>query len=553
MLGAVLGTYRLLRRLGEGGMGAVFLAEHTLIGRVAAVKILLPQYSDHPEVVRRFFNEARAAAAVRHPGIVEIYDFGHDDEGRAFIVMEYLEGVTLTRRIEGEPPIERDEALDIAAQIASVLAAAHEAGIVHRDLKPENIILSPHPDGGRPSVRVLDFGIAKLADDDSDASVKTRTGSLLGTPAYMAPEQCKGAARVDHRADQYALGCILFEMLSGRPPFWAAGAGEVVAQQIYESPPWLSEVASGVDPALDELVMRLLDKEPDRRFESARALRTALERLMIHGDGGADAGYLGIDTVEEPPPRFSGMSSAPGAEDAIARPAGHGGVSSGAPFAAPRRRRPATTAALGGAVLLAIAGGLWLVHAVGEAGAPLAGVDTADAGTGLLAAAGDAASRGVARPEVEPLVTDAATPPDALALVVLVIESAPPGAEVFREEDGAHIGSTPHRERVARGTGMVRFVLEKAGYEPVTLTLDTGDDVAELVELRPAAAPQARRAATRRRAGLGREPSPPATSSPQPEPEGGERESARRLDPFTSEPDGDTTGRRSRSLNPFGD
>src|SRR5688572_26420925 len=186
-------------------MGMVYRADHVQLGRPAALKMLLPQFSSDEAIVQRFFNEARAASAIDHPGIVEIYDYGTHIDGRAFIVMALLKGETLQQRLAREPlsPI---EGATIVAQVASVLSAAHARGIVHRDLKPDNTFLVANemmPFGVQ--AKLLDFGIAKLADDR--ASFKTQTGSLIGTPAYMSPEQCMGRSDLDHRTDLYALGC----------------------------------------------------------------------------------------------------------------------------------------------------------------------------------------------------------------------------------------------------------------------------------------------------------------------------------------------------------
>ncbi len=267
MKGTVIGQYRVTRVLGRGGMGMVYEAEHTLLGRTAAVKVLLPDLSSKQEVVQRFFNEARAATAIKHPGIVEIYDFGWTSDGAAFIVMELLQGESLrTRRTRGA--MGYGAALALTRQIAGALAAAHAKGIVHRDLKPDNVYVVPDPEvPGGERIKLLDFGIAKLADSASGQH-KTRTGAVIGTPAYMAPEQCRGVA-IDSRADLYSLGCILFELCCGRPPFVGEGEGDVLAAHIHVPPPALSSVARGVPAELEALVHRLLAKPPADRVQTA--------------------------------------------------------------------------------------------------------------------------------------------------------------------------------------------------------------------------------------------------------------------------------------------
>ena len=268
MLGHVVGNYRLLAELGRGGMGVVYRAEHVQLARPAAVKMLLPHFTNDEVVVQRFFNEARAASAIEHPGIVEVYDYGVHTDGRAYLAMALLDGETLTAAMERAwlPP---HEAAAIIAEVASTLAAAHAAGIVHRDLKPDNIMLVT---GG---VKLLDFGIAKLADPEV-AGLKTETGLVIGTPLYMSPEQCMGSPHLDQRTDLYSLGCILYHALAGRPPFEAAWAGAILAAQLRDEPPDPRVFVSSIPDALVRIVMRLLAKDPAARFQSALELRAAL-------------------------------------------------------------------------------------------------------------------------------------------------------------------------------------------------------------------------------------------------------------------------------------
>jgi serine/threonine-protein kinase len=221
MNGDTVGQYRIKNLIGTGGMGVVYEAEHTLLGRPAAVKVLLPQYSQNQSIVARFFNEAKAATAIRHPGIIEIFDFGWHTDGAAYIVMEYLDGETLgARRKKG--PMSWQAVLAVTRQIAGALAAAHNKGIVHRDLKPDNVFIVHDPEvPGGERIKLLDFGIAKLAGEQTGEH-KTRTGAVIGTPTYMSPEQCRGVA-IDNRADLYSLGVIMFRLIAGRAPFVGAG------------------------------------------------------------------------------------------------------------------------------------------------------------------------------------------------------------------------------------------------------------------------------------------------------------------------------------------
>jgi serine/threonine-protein kinase len=280
VIGESFGNYRVVRVLGQGGMGVVYLAEHQTLGRRAVIKQLLPEVSRDHDIVQRFFNEARAATMIRHPGIVDVFDFGqHPTSGTAYIVMEFLEGESLASRLERERILPIDLAAYIARQIASPLGAAHAVGIVHRDLKPDNVYLSPDPDAPYGiRVKVLDFGIAKLAGQLTTGGVKTRTGAVMGTPTYMAPEQCHGAADLDHRADLYALGCILFEMVCGRPPFVGQGLGEILGAHMFQEPPRPSTIAR-VPPQLDELILHLLAKAPASRPPSTEPVIAALDAI----------------------------------------------------------------------------------------------------------------------------------------------------------------------------------------------------------------------------------------------------------------------------------
>jgi serine/threonine protein kinase len=275
IIGAVLGSYRITAELSTGGMGTVYRAQHEILGRPAAVKLLRPELATNVELVQRFFTEAKAASAIHHPGIVEVFDFGYTSDDRAYLIMEFLEGESLARRLHARGGrIAEHEAAQITRGIASALTAAHNKGIIHRDLKPDNVFLVPDPDvptGERP--KLLDFGIAKLAGHLAEH--RTQTGALIGTPLYMAPEQARAAGTIDHRADLYSLGCMLYQMLVGQPPFVAAGSGEIIALHLFTEPEPPSKRVP-VTAELDAIVMRLLDKEPAGRFQSAAEVSDAL-------------------------------------------------------------------------------------------------------------------------------------------------------------------------------------------------------------------------------------------------------------------------------------
>src|SRR3954468_23522124 len=261
-------------------MGAVYLGQHQLLGRRAAIKVLLPELSARPDIVNRFFNEARAVTSISDPGIVQVFDFGYHTDGSAFIVMEYLEGEPLDRRLARLGKLPASEALRLCRQISASLAAAHAQNIIHRDLKPENIYLVHDGEvaSGERS-KILDFGIAKLSDENP-GKIKTHTGALMGTPIYMSPEQCRGLATLDHRSDIYSLGCLLFHLLTGRPPFEGEGMGDIIAAHIREPAPVPSSRAPEIAPGIDALVLRCLAKSPDERFQTMHELAVAIGQIL---------------------------------------------------------------------------------------------------------------------------------------------------------------------------------------------------------------------------------------------------------------------------------
>jgi putative nucleotidyltransferase with HDIG domain len=276
LVGQVVGGYRLVTALRSGGMGTVYYAEHTVIGRRAAVKVLHPAIAHDPQLISRFLIEARAANDIRHPNVVEITDLGHTGDLH-YIVMSFLEGETLGERLEREKILDEATTIRIIRQIASALAAAHDHGIVHRDLKPENVFLLNHPD--YPDyVKVLDFGIAKLiGPQQPNAPHNTMMGTVLGTPAYMSPEQCRGQAELDHRSDIYSLGIMLYEMLTGEVPFRRDSPAEVLLAHVRDLPASPLDLNPKLSGHISDAILRALDKDPARRFASMRELRDAVE------------------------------------------------------------------------------------------------------------------------------------------------------------------------------------------------------------------------------------------------------------------------------------
>ena len=269
-VGEIVGNYRLIALIGEGGFGEVYLAENPLIGRRAAVKLLHPELARADDLVRRFLNEARAASAIQHSSIVQVFDAGVTPEGAPYLLMEFLEGQSLQKSLADSGPFALPRSLAIASQAGAALSAAHDVGIVHRDLKPENLFLVPDKRApGGELVKILDFGIAKIRGGTaSGGTLRTQTGMIMGSPAYMSPEQCKDSADVDHRADIYSLATILYEMLAGRTPYIAASGTELLIMHLTETPPPLQELAKDVPAQVAAVIMRGLARERSDRFDS---------------------------------------------------------------------------------------------------------------------------------------------------------------------------------------------------------------------------------------------------------------------------------------------
>jgi serine/threonine-protein kinase len=273
--GTNVGGYVVEDVLGSGGMGVVYAATHPLIGKRAAIKVLKPELSHEPAAVERFVTEARAVNQIGHPNIVDIFDFGALDDGRHYYLMDLLEGESLRARLRRTGPLHVSEAASIIDGIASALIAAHGKGIVHRDLKPDNVFMLAVP-GRWPEVRLLDWGLAKLID--SSSKFRTATGSVLGTPVYMSPEQARASDLVDARTDIYALGVMSFELLSGKVPFHKASSIDTLIAHQEDKIPSLALRVPGLPEELIQLIEAMLAKEPPNRPTLA-AVRTVLKRL----------------------------------------------------------------------------------------------------------------------------------------------------------------------------------------------------------------------------------------------------------------------------------
>lgn len=269
--------YRLGRKLAEGGMGAIYEAEDTAAGRPVALKILHPEYATDPDIRRRFRRESSILAALDHPAIVRIHDFGTDDRGRPWTAMELLRGETLRQRIDREGRLSPATLVPILQGVCSGMSAVHAHGVVHGDLKPANIFVLAGPDGGE-TVKIVDFGLSKVHGLDR----LTRTGEVIGTPAYMAPELLTGEGTPDGRVDTYALGVILYEALSGRQPFTERNPGKLMFEIVMGKGTPLEQAAPDLPPDLVVVVQHAMARRREERFDSpdalARAFRAAAGR-----------------------------------------------------------------------------------------------------------------------------------------------------------------------------------------------------------------------------------------------------------------------------------
>jgi tRNA A-37 threonylcarbamoyl transferase component Bud32 len=337
------GKYEIKRLLGEGGMGAVYEGENTLIHRRVAIKVLHSGVARLEEAVKRFENEAQAAGRIGSDHIVEVLDLGRLESGDRYMVMEFLKGESLTARIAARGRLSASEIRDIGLQLLEGLSSAHEAGIIHRDLKPDNIFLLAQAKGRKDFVKILDFGISKFNVIGNDFSM-TRTGAVMGTPYYMAPEQARGAKNLDARLDVYAAGVILFEAATGKVPFEGDTFNELLIKIATEESPSVRTLAPDLDRGLAEIIDRARRRNPEQRFGSAREFRDALTRWS---EGGRNSDLATGATMPVPPPAVV----SPGADTALAGGAGlasremsparaapdvsAAGVSATAPFAAP--------------------------------------------------------------------------------------------------------------------------------------------------------------------------------------------------------------------------
>lgn len=430
------GRYKILKRIGEGGMGLVYEGVHTVIEKRVAIKVLREDFSKRTEVVERFRQEAKSASRIGHENIVDISDFGETPTGASYFVMEFLDGEDLANLLAREATVEPQRSIDICMQCCRALEAAHSKGIVHRDMKPENIFLTQRDDH-RDFVKIVDFGIAKMSDIETDGAPGrklTKTGMIFGTPEYMSPEQASGKA-LDHRVDIYAMGVILYETVTGRVPFVGDSFMGILTQHMFEEPPPLRDVVENVkcSAELEMVIFKALAKDPDARYQSMEELGTALEEAA---EGRvSDATLIGFG--EPVKSRARGPRAVKPAQSQGDFPA---------------QAKPKVGLIVAGIIaLLAIGGGgAWVALQPDEVGTdpdvtPLAAVDpTPDPTAGSAPTGPDpTATAGLAPTPAAP--TPAAPPeptPAAPTLVDVRVETRPSGARVFIE-GGAECPESP--------------------------------------------------------------------------------------------------------------
>ena len=470
LIGKSIGNYQIKAKLGEGGMGTVYLGEHPLIGKRVAVKVLLEELSSKEDIVSRFFNEAKAVNDIGHNNIVDIVDFGKmkNDFGQdiVYFIMEFLDGESLAARLR-RTGLSFKETMHVMQQCCSALAASHQKGIVHRDLKPENIFLIGRG-GDKNFVKLLDFGIAKLTGDGGQ-SHKTRTGLVIGTPAYMSPEQCEGKGLIDLRSDVYSLGIMMYELLTGRVPFPGEGFGEILVAHLTKQPEPPSTINPDVTPQLEAIVMHAIEKDRNRRFQNMTEFLAALENPDAHY-----ATYQGLPAPSASTSHSGGTMMLP--EGGARTPTGQGQRPNTGQRKGPTTQTGPTPTTLSGAASETYNG-----EVPKKSRAPLF------AAIGGVVAIG--AVIGVVSMGKKGDTTAASLPPAAMQkeeFVTVTVKSDPLGAKVTRG-DNDQSGTTPWEMKVKKGAESFDVLVKLDGYTPATRAISTDKSYAVVVALEKSA------------------------------------------------------------------
>ncbi len=428
MIGQVLsGLYKIDRRIGEGGMGRVYMAVHIHLNKPFAVKVLSEAVATNRQAIERLRIEAQTASSIDHDNIVDVVSFDATDDGRVFLVMEMLEGESLATLVEAGP-MSLERALPIVYQVCEALEAAHERGIVHRDLKPENVFIVRKRDAD--FVKVLDFGISKVKTAEAERVRMTKTGQVVGTPLYMAPEQARGETDIDRRADIYALGVMLYEMIAGRPPFLGGNYFQLLWKHGNETPEPPSRHRPDLPAAIDAVILKALAKDPDDRFQTMAAFEAAL--------------MAAAPEIGSSPARLMSLPPAPAAP-------------------APPKKSVARAVA-GVAALLGVGALAFLASRSGPTAPPpnlQSAPATAEASPAGAPAADPAPAKAPVSSAAEP-VPQGAEPP---LTATVHFASTPPGAEV-RHGD-VILGTTPFDATLPAGVPLT-VTYRRRGYRPTT-------------------------------------------------------------------------------------
>jgi serine/threonine-protein kinase len=350
------GKYRIVRLLGEGGMGAVYEGENVRIHRRVAIKVLHAGVAGNADAVQRFEREAQAAGRIGSDHIVEVLDLGNLPEGDRYMVMEYLDGESLSHRIQKRGRLEPNEAAPLLLQLLDGLVAAHGAGIIHRDLKPDNVFLLRSRKGQGDFVKILDFGISKFNSLNADSGMSmTRTGAVMGTPFYMSPEQAKGSKQMDHRSDLYSAGVILYESVTGQVPFNADTFNELLFKIVLETAAPPERHAPGLDPTFSAIVQKAMGREPNDRFQSAAEFAAVLEGWIAAQ--GLETGKPGLPLPRPPAPSAPMIKDAPLAATLAHTPAPWSQTGATAPAEVPtgppaKKNKKLAVASMAGVVVL---------------------------------------------------------------------------------------------------------------------------------------------------------------------------------------------------------